>query len=79
MAKRCAIHAYVSEQSMRAWQTFSDQTGVSVSGLLEAKGLALADAISEANGEAGGIESAWVKEGRRIDAIRRRRGNALDG
>lgn len=75
MTERQALHAYLSDAAHRAWQDFAEENGVSVTGLLEAKGLALADEIHVA-GDAAEIQKDWVKAGRRIDADRRRRGGS---
>jgi hypothetical protein len=73
MAERQALHAYLSEQSHEAWHTFSEENGVSVTGLLESLGHQLAEEI-EAAGDAADIRGAWVKQGRKVDTQRRRRG-----
>lgn len=75
MAERQALHAYLSEKAHQAWQSFAEENGVSVTGLLEALGVQLADEI-EAAGDAADIRQDWVKRGRKIDAQRRRRGGA---
>lgn len=72
MEQRAALHAYLSPESHAAWQAFSEENGVSVTGLLEALGLNLAREIAE-TGDAD-IRQDWVKAGRKIDGIRRRRG-----
>jgi len=76
MADRQALHAYLSEEAHAAWQTFAEENGVSVTGLLEQLGLDLADEL-EVGGDpvdATEIRQGWVKGARRIDAARRRRG-----
>jgi hypothetical protein len=70
--QRQALHAYLSDESHAAWQAFAEENGVSVTGLLEALGLELSAEIEEA-GDAD-IRQTWVKAGRKIDGIRRRRG-----
>jgi hypothetical protein len=74
MAERRALHAYLDEQAHESWQTFSEENGVSVTGLLEALGLTLSDEIDAAAGDPTDIRQDWVKAGRKIDAHRRRRG-----
>lgn len=80
MAERQALHAYLSEQAHAAWQAFAEENGVSVTGLLEALGVELGSEIDAAPDkdatELGEARKAWVKTGRKIDATRRRRGNA---
>lgn len=73
MAERQALHAYLSEGSHETWTTFSEENGVSVTGLLESLGITLSDEI-EAAGDATTVRQDWVKQGRKIDAQRRRRG-----
>jgi len=72
-AESFAVHAYLSEQGKTALEVFSADNGVSVTGLLEALALELAEEIDEAGGVADGIREPWVKKARRIDAERRRR------
>jgi hypothetical protein len=76
MSERQALHAYLSEQAHQAWQTFAEENGVSVTGLLEALGVTLSDEIDDAGdaAELGEDRKLWVKQGRKIDAQRRRRG-----
>ena len=73
VADRQALHAYLSEAAHQAWQTFAEDNGVSVTGLLEALGLQLVDEIAAVD-DATEIRQDWVKQGRKIDAQRRRRG-----
>lgn len=73
MAERQALHAYLSEKAHGAWQALAEEGGASVTGLLEALGLQLSEEI-EGAGDAGDIRSDWVRQGRKIDAQRRRRG-----
>jgi hypothetical protein len=70
--ERLALHAYLSPESHGAWQAFSEENGVSLTGLLEALGLELRDELEQA-GDAD-IRQPWVRQGRKIDAQRRRRG-----
>jgi hypothetical protein len=70
--ERQAIHAYLSVTAMTAWQAFAEENGVSITGLLESLGLNLATEIAE-TGDAD-IRQDWVRAGRKVDAIRRRRG-----
>lgn len=74
MPEREALHAYLSLVSAAAWKGFSEENGVSVTGLLESLGLELAQEMEEAGD--GDIRQNWVKRARRIDAQRRRRGGA---
>lgn len=74
---RQALHAYLSPEAHAAWQQYAEDNGVSVTGLLEADGLRLRAEIDAAGGEADelpGERKGVVKEGRKIDAQRRRRG-----
>jgi hypothetical protein len=76
---RQALHAYLSDQAHNAWQTFAEENGVSVTGLLEALALDIAVEIDKAmanDGDATDIRQDLVKAGRKIDAARRRRGKA---
>jgi hypothetical protein len=75
MAERQALHAYLSEHAHAYWQRFSEENGVSVTGLLEALGGQLGEELSLA-ADATSIRQDWVKAGRKIDASRRRRGGA---
>lgn len=69
--ERRALHAYLSEESILAWQSFAEGNGVSTTGLLEALGLNLAAEIEETGDT--DIRQDWVKAGRKVDAQRRRR------
>ena len=73
MADRQALHAYLSPEGHEAWHDFSEENGVSVTGLLEAMGLELKQEI-EAAGDASDIRTDWVKRARKVDGARRRRG-----
>lgn len=69
--ERRAIHAYLTAESHDTWHRVAEESGVSLSGLLEA----LAADMS-ANPPDGGGHPRWnevVKDARRIDAQRRRR------
>lgn len=72
MPDRSALHAYLSDEAHAAWAVFSEENGVSVTGLLEALGLELAEELEGADPDT--IRNDWIRRGRRIDAARRRRG-----
>lgn len=79
MAERQALHAYLSESAHLAWQTFAEENGVSVTGLLESLGATLHEEIQAAvaaGGDPADVRQDWVKKGRKIDAQRRRRSAA---
>jgi hypothetical protein len=70
--ERQAVHAYLSVEAHDAWQEFAEANGVSMTGLLEAFGL---DLLDEMDGkDPAKLRQEWVKNGRKIDAQRRRRG-----
>lgn len=72
--ERRAIHAYLTEESHNVWHELAEETGVSLSGFLEA----IARDMSEHPPEKGG-HPRWddiVRTARRIDAQRRRRGRS---
>lgn len=73
-SERRALHAYLTVDSWETWQDFASDNGVSITGLLEAMGVLLANDIAENKsvGESG-KHRPWVLLGRRIDALRRRR------
>jgi hypothetical protein len=71
-ADRQALHAYLSKEAHSAWQEFSEENGISTTGLLESLGLTLRDEMEEDH--ATDIRQTWVKAARKIDAMRRRRG-----
>lgn len=73
--QREAIHAYLSLGAHGAYQTFAEENGVSVTGLLEALGLELSVELGMSS-DATDIRQDWVKRGRKIDAERRRRGRS---
>lgn len=70
--ERKALHAYLSDEAWDAWRHFSEENGVSVTSLLEALGLELAEELEDT--EPDEMRRAWVKAGRKVDAQRRRRG-----
>lgn len=70
--ERRAIHAYLTVESHEVWHNISEESGVSLSGFLEA----LADDMREHPPDDGG-HPRWrevVRSARRTDAQRRRRG-----
>lgn len=72
--ERRAIHAYLTVESHEVWHTISEEAGVSLSGFLES----LAEDWREHPPEEGGHER-WreiIRQARKIDAQRRRRGAA---
>jgi hypothetical protein len=71
--QREAIHAYLSLGAHGAYQTFAEENGVSVTGLLEAQGLELMTELRMSRGSTD-VRQDWVKRARKIDAERRRRG-----
>jgi hypothetical protein len=75
--QRMAVHAYLSVEAFNAWQAFAEENGVSQTGLLEALGLELLDEMEKQDPT--GLRQPWVKEGRKIDAQRRRRGGSSSG
>lgn len=72
MSDRQALHAYLSPEAHAAWAVFSEENGVSVTGLLEALGMELHEEMQEADPDT--MRRDWIVKGRRIDARRRRRG-----
>lgn len=70
---RRALHAYMSDAAHEAWHSFAADNGASVSGLLEAIGQNINDAI-ESGVEPSPFDPGLIKSARRIDASRRRRG-----
>ena len=72
MSTRFTLHAYLTEQAQQGWQLLAEENGVSVTGLLESLGIALMDEIKDA-GNATAVRQDWIKQGRRVDADRRRR------
>ena len=74
MTTRKAIHAYLTNEAHDNWHEFAAENGVSVSGLLEAIAQDWATKLKAAKPSKD--TEALVKEARRIDAVRRRRGRA---
>ncbi len=74
MAARKAIHAYLSNEAHDNWHEFAAENGVSVSGLLEAIAEDWNQRLKAAKPSKD--TEALIKEARRIDAVRRRRGRA---
>lgn len=72
MADRQALHAYLSPDAHKAWETFAESNGVSITGLLESRGLDLMKLLAEAD-DPTDVDQDWVKAGRKVDASRRRR------
>ena len=70
--ERNALHAYLDDVAHEAWQMFATENGVSVTALLEALGLQLAQEM-EKTGDACEVRQGLVKQARRVDADRRRR------
>jgi len=71
--QRPAVHAYLTVESHQAWQTFAEENGVSVTGLIEAIGRELTVEMQAADDPID-VRQDWVRRARRIDAERRRRG-----
>ncbi|MCX7620718.1 MAG: hypothetical protein N2037_07755 [Acidimicrobiales bacterium] len=72
--ERRAIHAYLTVDSHEVWHRVCEESGISLSGFLEA----LAADMKQFPPDAGG-HPRWndvVKTARRIDAQRRRRGSS---
>lgn len=67
MPSKPSIHAYVSENAHAVWLAFSEEEGVSLTGLIEALAHRIEQDMSQKE-----IDS-WVKRARKIDAQRRRR------
>lgn len=68
---RRALHAYVSDEAHEAWHDFAAESGVTVSGLLEALTTHL-----QPQAEAQTLQQVWeesIKSARAVDAKRRRR------
>jgi len=70
--ERQAIHAYLSDEAFEAWRILAEENGVSVTGVLEAMGLMLKAELAVA--DATDVQQEWIRAGRKIDAMRRRRG-----
>lgn len=73
-----AIHAYLTIPAHTTWHTFSEDNGVSASGLLEAIAEQLEPYVDRDDlpNEAGINLALAVKRARKIDAMRRRRGQS---
>jgi hypothetical protein len=72
LSNRQAIHAYLDDDTHQAWIDWSEDEGISVTGMLEAIGRMI---IEEPEDWQRMIEAiGLVKKARRIDAQRRRRG-----
>lgn len=71
MTRRKSIHAYVDDDSWTGWQTYADQLNVSVTALVEAIGLQLADLASGKHDLLDPTEAAMAAA--RITRQRRRR------
>jgi hypothetical protein len=71
MTDRYAIHAYVTQLSHETLNNFAEEHGVSVTGLIEAMCVNLAEMILVKGMD---FDLEWVKAARKIDAKRRRRG-----
>jgi hypothetical protein len=69
MPTKKVIHANVSDATFDTWQEFSIEHGVSVTGLIEALGT-----IGPLAGAKSVTADQLVKEARRVDSERRRRG-----
>lgn len=69
---RKAIHVYVTDEARAAWHTFAEETGASLSALIEIRGQMLAKEIADA-GDAADIHRDWVRAARKHDAANRRR------
>jgi hypothetical protein len=77
--ERAALHAYLDADTRDTFQTYADDNGVSVTGLLEAFGRELAADIEKAiadGGDAMDVRQDWVKAARKIDVQRRKRGGS---
>ena len=70
--ERKALHAYLTDQAHQAWSTFAEENGVSITGLLEALGITLSEELDGAPPDK--IRQPWIRAGRKVDALRRRRG-----
>jgi hypothetical protein len=69
MATKKVIHANVSDDTFQSWQEFSIEHGISVTGIIEALGT-----IGPLAGGRSVSADQLVKEARRVDSERRRRG-----
>lgn len=71
---RQALHAYLDPEAHAGWQQVADDSGVSVTALMNVIGLGFAALITEGI-DPDEIWPALVKTGRKVDATRRRRGD----
>jgi uncharacterized protein YdbL (DUF1318 family) len=69
--QRRAIHAYISDEAHDAYNTFAEENGISVTGLIQALAEQLAEELE--TGQADEVWKPTVKLARRIDATNRRR------
>ena len=69
---RQAIHAYLDAGTHQAWVDWSEEEGISITGMLEAIGRMIVEEPEDWQRIAIGM--GLVKKARRIDATRRRRG-----
>jgi hypothetical protein len=69
MPTKKVIHANVSDETFEAWQEFSIDHGISVTGIIEALGT-----VGPLVGAKSLTADQLVKEARRVDSERRRRG-----
>lgn len=69
MPTKKVIHANVSDETFESWQEFSIDHGISVTGIIEALGT-----VGPLVGAKSLTADQLVKEARRVDSERRRRG-----
>jgi hypothetical protein len=72
MADRKVIHANVSDEAHEIWQSFADENGVSITGLIEAIGQGWSTAVG-GGGDLTQLDPDLVQRARRVDVVRRRR------
>lgn len=72
LANRQAIHAYLDDDTHKAWIDWSEDEGISVTGMLEAIGRMIIEEPED--WQRFTAATGLVKKARRIDATRRRRG-----
>jgi hypothetical protein len=72
LANRQALHAYLDSDTHQAWTDWTEDQGISVTGMLEAIGRMLIEQPEDWERITDAID--LVKKARRIDAKRRRRG-----
>lgn len=70
---RKAVHAYLSIDAHDVLQDYADANGVSVTSLIETLALQLDKEIADA-GDPMDVRQDWVRDARKVDAERRRRG-----